>query len=88
MSDEEVQMIPVNAWFKGDHITHLVVFESNESIPSAIEKVTDLMVGKRFFKREGAQYKMSCEGTPIPNDITVGESIIKPLDEVTVEWAN
>lgn len=31
MSDE-VQMVPVNAWFKGDHITHLVVFESTDTI--------------------------------------------------------
>lgn len=87
MSDE-VQMIPVNAWFKGDHITHLVVFESTDTIPQAIEKVTDLMIGKRFMKREGAEYKMSFEGTPIPSDITVGESIITPLGEVTVEYAN
>ena len=87
MSDE-VQMIPVNAWFKGDHITHLVVLESTMTIPQAIEKVTDLVVGKRFFKREGAEFKLSFEGTPIPNDITVGESIIAPLGEVTVEFAN
>jgi hypothetical protein len=85
---EEVVAIPVNAWFKGDHITHLVVFESTMTIPQAIETVTDLMIGKRFFKREGAEYKMSYEGTPIPNDITVGESIIQPLGEVTVEYAN
>lgn len=87
MSDE-VQMIPVNAWFKGDHITHLVVFESTDTIPQAIEKVTDLMIGKRIKKPENPQYKMSYEGTPIPNDITVGESIIQPLGEVTVEFAN
>ena len=87
MSDE-VQMIPVNAWFKGDHITHLVVFESTDTVPQAIEKVTDLMIGKRFMKREGATYKMSYEGTPIPDDITIGESIIEPLGQVTVEYAN
>jgi hypothetical protein len=87
MSDE-VAMVPVNAWFKGDHITHLVVFESTDTIPQAIEKVTDLMVGKRFFKREGAEYRMSFEGAAVPNDITVGESIIQPLGQVTVEWAN
>ncbi len=87
MSDE-VQMVPVNAWFKGDHITHLVVFESTDTIPQAIEKVTDLMIGKRFFKREDATYQMSYEGTPIPNDITVGQSVIQPLGQVTVEYAN
>lgn len=87
MSDAP-EMIPVNAWFKGDHITHLVVFESTDTIPQAIEKVTDLMIGKRFMKREGATYKMSFEGTPVPDDITVGESIIQPLGEVTVEFAN
>lgn len=87
MSDAP-EAIPVNAWFKGDHITHLVVFESTDTIPQAIEKVTDLMIGKRFMKREGATYKMSYEGTPVPDDITVGESIIQPLGEVTVEYAN
>jgi len=34
------------------------------------------VVGKRIFKREGAEYKISFRRNPVPNDITVGESII------------
>ncbi len=87
MSDE-VQMIPVNAWFKGDHITHLVVFESTMTDPAGHR--VDHRPGDRqaHLQARGCRVQDVLRGHPVPNDITVGESIIQPLGEVTVEFAN
>jgi hypothetical protein len=82
------QPIPVNAWFVGDHITHLVVIESTDTVAEACVKVADMMVGKRIRARENPTYVMTVDGQPLPADQIVAESPITPLGEVIVDFAN
>jgi hypothetical protein len=83
----EPQPVPVNAWFVGDHITHLVVIDSTDTVSQACEKVAEMMVGKRIMKRENATYVMSVDGETLPGDLLVAESPITPLGEVIVDFA-
>lgn len=83
----EAQPIPVNAWFVGDHITHLVVIESTDTVAQACEKVAEMMVGKRIRKRENASYMMTVDGQKLPSDQIVAESPITPLGIVVVDFA-
>ena len=84
----EAQPIPVNAWFVGDHITHLVVIDSTDTVAQACEKVAEMMVGKRIRARENATYVMTVDGQRLPADQIVAESPITPLGEVIVDFAN
>jgi hypothetical protein len=85
MSEEHP--IPVNAWFVGDHITHLVVIDGSDTVSEACLKVADMMVGKRIRPRENATYVMTVDGQTLPGDLLVAESPITPLGEVTVDFA-
>jgi len=86
MSEEHP--IPVNAWFVGDHITHLVVIDGTDTVSEACVKVADMMVGKRIMARENATYVMTVDGQTLPADQIVAESPITPLGEVIVDFAN
>jgi len=86
MSEEHP--IPVNAWFVGDHITHLVVIDGTDTVSEACVKVADMMVGKRIMARENATYVMTVDGQTLPADHIVAESPITPLGEVIVDFAN
>ena len=86
MSEEHP--IPVNAWFVGDHITHLVVIDGTDTVSEACVKVADMMVGKRIMARENATYVMTVDGQALPADQIVAESPITPLGEVIVDFAN
>jgi len=86
MSEE--RPIPVNAWFVGDHITHLVVIDGTDTVSEACVKVADMMVGKRIMARENATYVMTVDGQTLPADQIVAESPITPLGEVIVDFAN
>jgi hypothetical protein len=86
MSEEHP--IPVNAWFVGDHITHLVVIDGTDTVSEACVKVADMMVGKRIRARENATYVMTVDGVKLPADQIVAESPITPLGEVIVDFAN
>jgi len=84
----ESSPVPVNAWFVGDHITHLVVIDSTDTIAQACEKVAEMMVGKRIMKRPDATYVMTVDGQDLPGDLLVAESPITPLGEVIVDFAS
>jgi hypothetical protein len=85
MSDEP-QPIPVEAYFVGDHITHLVVILSTDTIDEACVKVADMMVGRRIPARENATYVLSVDGQVVPGHLKVAESPITPLGNVTVNF--
>jgi hypothetical protein len=86
MSDEP-QPIPVEAYFVGDHITHLVVILSTDTIDEACGKVADMMVGRRIAPRENAAYVMSVDGKVLPGHLKVADSLITPFGNVTVTFA-
>ncbi len=85
MSEENP--IPVNAYFVGDHITHLVVIDATDTVSQACEKVADMMVGKRIMRRENATYVMTVDGVELPGDLVVADSPITPLGEIIVDFA-
>ena len=85
---EEPQPIPVEAYFVGDHITHLVVILSTDTVDEACVKVADMMVGRRIRPRENPTYVMSVDGKVVPGHLKVAESPITPLGNVTVDFAS
>lgn len=87
MSDEP-QPIPIEAYFVGDHITHLVVILSTDTIDETCAKVADMMVGRRIAPRSNATYVLSVGGKVVPGHLNVSNSPVTPFGNVTVDFAS
>jgi toluene monooxygenase system protein B len=79
------QPVPINAKFDDDFVTQLVVVLDTETMREVAAKVAQLVVGKRQPARDAGMV-VRYQGKNRPQDMTVAEAGIAPLQNVYVDW--
>ncbi len=79
------QRIPINAKFANDFVTQLVFVLDTDTMREVAAKVAQHVVGKRLPARD-ADMIVSYQGRRLPQDITVAEANLVPLQNVYVDW--
>lgn len=82
----EPQLVPVNAKFGDDFVTHLVLLTSADTMAEVAQKIAHHSVGKRVKPRE-AKMVVYYQGKAVPAEQTVTEAGIAPLQYVFVNYA-
>jgi toluene monooxygenase system protein B len=81
----EPQLVPLNAIFADDFVQILVPVMSNNTIAEVAAAVAHHVEGVRVRARDVAKVVMH-NGKVLPDEITVAEAGIAPLDHVRVEY--
>ncbi|HVW25665.1 MAG TPA: toluene-4-monooxygenase system B family protein [Polyangiaceae bacterium] len=77
--------VPINALFGTDFVTLLVLVTSTDTMAEVAEKVAANVVGKRVARRN-APMAVYYQDEPVPNDWTVAQAGIGPLQFVFVDY--
>ena len=83
----EPQPIPLNALFGTDFVTLLVVVLSTDTMAQVSEKVAANVVGKRVAARP-ADMAVYFRDERVPQETTVAEAGIKPMQFVYVDYVD
>ena len=81
----EPQLVPLNAIFADDFVEILVPVMSNNTIAEVAEAVAHHTVGVRVRDR-GLPKLVIHNNRILPDDVTVVEAGIAPLDHIRVDW--
>lgn len=81
----EPQLVPLNAIFADDFVEILVAVMSNNTIAEVAEAVAHHTVGVRVRDR-GLPKMVVHDNRIVPDDLTVVEAGIAPLDHIRVDW--
>ncbi len=81
----EPKLIPLNAIFADDFVEILVPVMSNNTIAEVAEAVAHHTVGVRVRARD-ARKLVYHNNRILPDDLTVAEAGIAPLDHIRVDW--
>ena len=85
-------LFPVYGVFKGDFVPHLVAVDTDDTMAQVAEKIAVHSVGRRLPKHPTAtSYTVDIGGVVVNNAHPLGQVIgqtgLKPLQWVTVDWA-
>lgn len=81
----EPQPVPVNGLFGSDFCTQLILLMTTDTIAEAAQKVAYHSVGRRIAPRE-QKMALYYNGRAVPDDLTVAEAGISPLQNVFVDY--
>ena len=81
----EPQLVPLNAIFADDFVELLIPVMSNNTIAEVAEAVAHHVVGVRLRPRDGRKLVYH-NNRILPDDLTVAEAGIGPLDHIRVDY--
>jgi toluene monooxygenase system protein B len=81
----EPQLVPLNAIFADDFVEILVPVMSNNTMAEVAEAVAHHVVGVRLRDRDARKLVIH-NNRILPDDVTVVEAGIAPLDHIRVDW--
>jgi toluene monooxygenase system protein B len=82
----EPYLVPINAKFGDDFVTHVVVITSADSMAEVARKIARHSVGKRI-RPQTMEMVVHYEGRVVAAHTTVAEAGIRPLQHVFVDYA-
>lgn len=85
-------LFPIYGVFKGDFVPHLVAVDTDDTMQQVAEKIAVHSVGRRLPNRpEASGYRIQVGDQLVaaakPLSQVLGETGLKPLEWVTVDWA-
>ena len=85
-------LFPIYGVFKGDFVPHLVAVDTDDTMHQVAEKIAVHSVGRRVPDRPGSKgYRVQIGDELVavdkPLSQVLGETGLKPLQWVTVDWA-
>lgn len=85
-------LFPIYGVFKGDFVPHLVAVDTGDTMNEVAQKIAVHSVGRRLPQRPGAtgyriQVGEHLVAVDKPLSQVLGETGLKPLQWVTVDWA-
>ena len=81
----EPQLVPLNAIFADDFVELLIPVMSNNTMAEVAEAVAHHTVGVRVRDR-GLPKMVVHNNRIVPEDVTVADAGIGPLDHIRVDW--
>jgi toluene monooxygenase system protein B len=84
---QEPYLIPLNGVFATDFVELLIPVMSNQTVAELAEAVAAHSEGIRVPAQDRPKVVYH-EGRAVPSELTVAEAEIRPLDRVTVDYAN
>jgi len=81
----EPQLVPLNAIFADDFVELLIPVMSNNTMAEVAEAVAHHTVGGRVRDR-GLPKMVVHNNRIVPEDVTVADAGIAPLDHIRVDW--
>jgi len=85
-------LFPIYGVFKGDFVPHLVAVDTDDSMQKVAEQIAVHSVGRRVpHKPSSSGYQIQIGESLVPLQWSlskaIGETGLKPLQWVTVDWA-
>lgn len=85
-------LFPIYGVFKGDFVPHLVAVDTDDSMQQVAEKIAVHSVGRRVPHKptaSGYQIEIGDQLVSLQSPLSqvIGETGLKPLQWVTVDWA-